>query len=101
MPSGAVAGSGVYSLDGGVFASSGRRCRLCWTALGIILAPIPMMIRLIICPVTPHAASVLAVMSPNPAEANTVTVKYNAPACQLLAEAAARLGGDDELDAGE
>jgi hypothetical protein len=51
--------------------------------------------------VTPHAASVLAVMSPNPAEANTVTVKYNAPACQLLAEAAARLGGDDELDAGE
>jgi hypothetical protein len=78
LPSGAVAGSGVYSLDGGVFASSGRRCRLCWTALGIILAPIPMMIRLIICP-----------------------VKYNAPACQLLAEAAARLGGDDELDAGE
>jgi hypothetical protein len=49
----------------------------------MILAPIPMMIKSrTICPVTTsRAASLLAVMSPNPTVANTVTVKYNASVC--------------------
>ena len=44
------------------------------------LTPSPMMMRsAIICPVTTsRAASVLAVISPNPTVANTVTVKYSA-----------------------
>ena len=57
------------------------------------LAPIPMTTRsVIICPVTTsRAASVLAVISPNPTVVNTVTVKYSASvrvsgSLKLLAE---------------
>jgi hypothetical protein len=62
-----------------VLVSCGCRCRLRVTAPKITLAASPRMTRsTIICPVTSsRAASVLAVMSPKPTVANTVTVKYS------------------------
>ena len=55
----------------------GCRCRPRWTALSKTLTPRPRAMRsAIIWPVTTsRATSVLAVMSPNPTVANTVTVK--------------------------
>ena len=59
---------------------AGVLCRPRVIAPTMTLAPTPMMIRSrIICPVTSsRAASALAVMSPKPTVANTVTVKYSA-----------------------
>ena len=57
-----------------------RRCRPRVTAPKITLAPSPMMIRSMIiwAVTTSRAAWVVAVMSPKPTVANTVTVKYKA-----------------------
>ena len=64
----------TYLID--LFLKPGR-CRPRWTALNRTLTPRPRTIRSAsICPVTTsRATSVLAVMSPNPTVANTVTVK--------------------------
>ena len=71
----AVSGSAAYSPGGTV--PVGCRCRPRWTALSKTLTPRPRAMRsAIIWPVTTsRATSVLAVMSPNPTVANTVTVK--------------------------
>ena len=71
----AVSGNAAYPPGGTV--PVGCRCRPRWTALSKTLTPRPRATRsAIIWPVTTsRATSVLAVMSPNPTVANTVTVK--------------------------